>query len=92
MGMLFELIIYPMSNVDRGWANTLLWPALLIGLGIWLLSRNRHAAEVRALPAQASSTDHGDTPPPSPKAKPNGNGKVSPIVGFEPIDPAKGKK
>lgn len=91
LGMLFEMVIYPMANVDRGPINTLLWPALLIGIGIWLI-RRRHTADQAPAATAAPSTNAAAAPVATKAANGNGNGhKVSPVVGFEPIDPKRGK-
>jgi hypothetical protein len=103
MGSLFELLIYPLFNVDRGLLNTVLWPALLIGIGVWLMRRHHHttdataSTDVPALTAYASEEESASEPvkkaaPPPKTVKKNGHGLASPVVGFEPLDPTRGKK
>lgn len=90
LGILFELMIYPMFDVNRGLVNTLLWPTLLIGIGIWLMRRRKATNTALPMPAQGNQGTAAST---SIAPRPNGhhNGKTSPVVGFEPIDPTRGK-
>jgi len=73
-GAFFELLL----NISGTRVSSLLWPALLIGVGAWMLMRQRTAQSV-------SPSSNGHRPPMSETPI------KAPIREFDPIDPTRGK-
>ena len=95
VGAFFELIL----NLTRNSVNDVLWPLLLIGIGIWLLQRRRIEEALPRLAERVTARANGhdpakvEKPPvvPSNPIPPNERPKQAPTE-FEPLDPTRGKR
>ncbi len=94
LGGFFELLI----NLTDNPISDLMWPALLIGGGVYLLRRRpvRRAAAGASVPA-AERPPAPPAPPappqaPAPPRPARASKPKTPVTGFEPIDPARGAR
>jgi hypothetical protein len=92
-GALFELLIFPLAGdgAERATINNIMWPLLLIGIGIYVL-RQRQVAGGNG--QRAASNGHRPAEQPVAKPRPilpaSVNGKREDVE-FEPLDPTRGK-
>ena len=87
-GALFELLLFPLfGDGGRSSLNGVLWPLLLIGIGIYLLRRRQMATSNQQ---PAASNGHRPVAKPRPILPSSTNGKREDVE-FEPLDPTRGK-
>ncbi len=95
MGAFFELLL----NFSDNPLSDVLWPGLLIGLGIWLL-RRRSASPNGKVHEPVITVERVPQEPPAPRAAPRPQAAQKPPVkpitpeppSFEPIDPERGRR
>lgn len=88
-GVFFELLL----NITDSPVSDVLWPGLLIGLGVWLLRRKHTAAEVPAVdetPRREADAPSNGTHARKALAAPPAETASGPE--FEPLDPSRGRK
>jgi hypothetical protein len=87
-GAMFEMLIFPLAgDGGRSALNGVLWPLLLIGIGVYLLRRRQMASSNQSTTA---SNGHHPVAKPRPILPASTNGKREEVE-FEPLDPTRGK-
>jgi hypothetical protein len=88
-GAITELLVFPLFNDGAGRTslNSILWPILLIGIGVYLMRRRQMASSNQSTTA---SNGHHPVAKPRPILPASTNGKREEVE-FEPLDPTRGK-
>ena len=84
LGALFELVL----NINHNPVAPFVWPALMIGIGIWLLLRRTSASRISD---GNGRLEVAPPRPPAPPTPPRPPAAPTPTQ-FEPIDKARGKR